>query len=90
MDLVAGVKTIFVLTQHTTKHGDPKIVDVCTFPLTGQGVVDRVYTNLAVLEFADEGLRLLELAPGVDFDFVQQRTGVPLIRGPQLSEVSSS
>jgi 3-oxoadipate CoA-transferase beta subunit len=90
MDLVAGVKTIFVLTQHTTKAGEPKIDDACSFPLTGQGVVDRIYTNLAVLEFAKEGLRLLELAPDVDFDFVQQRTGVKLIRGPQFSEVPSS
>jgi len=79
MDLVAGVKTIFVITQHTTKKGDPKIVSECTFPLTGKGVVDRIYTNLAVLDVTPDGLVVNEMAPGVDFDYLQEKTGATLI-----------
>lgn len=79
MDLVAGVKTIFVITQHCTKTGQPKIVDECTFPLTGKNVVNRIYTDLAVLAVSSAGMCLLELAPGVDFDYVQSRTGCELI-----------
>lgn len=83
MDLVAGVKSVFVITQHCTKHGDPKLVDSCTFPLTGKGVIDRVYTDLAVIDVTPDGFRVVELSPGIDFDFVQQRTGAPLL--PMLS-----
>ncbi len=80
MDLVAGVKTIFVITQHTTKHGEAKLLEHCSYPLTGQGVVSRIYTDLAVIEVTKRGLQLVELAPGVDFDYVQQRTGCELLR----------
>ncbi len=79
MDLVAGVKSIYVITTHTTKTGEPKLVDACTYPLTGLGVVNRVYTDLAVIDVTPEGFRLVELSPGVDFDYVQQRTGAPLL-----------
>jgi len=79
MDLVAGVKTIFVLTQHCTKHGDPKLVDACSYPLTGRQVVDRIYTDLAVIDVVPEGFQLVELSPGVDLDYVQERTGAPLL-----------
>ncbi|MBL4809438.1 MAG: CoA transferase subunit B [Phycisphaerales bacterium] len=79
MDLVAGVKSVFVITQHCTKHGDPKLVDTCTFPLTGQKVIDRIYTDLAVIDVTSEGFRVVELSPGVDFEYVQQRTGAPLL-----------
>jgi 3-oxoadipate CoA-transferase beta subunit len=78
MDLVAGVKRIFVITQHVTKHGDPKIVEECTFPLTGKGVVERIYTNLAILDVKKEGLFVRELAPNVSFDHVQELTGAKL------------
>ena len=80
MDLVAGVKSIFVITQHTTKEGEPKLVGSCTFPLTGLGVVRRVYTDLAVIDITANGFELVELCPGVDFEYVQERTGAPLIR----------
>jgi len=80
MDLVAGVKAIFVMTQHTTKDGEPKLVERCTYPLTGCGVVNRVYTDLAVIDVTPRGFRLVELGPGLDFDFVQARTGAPLLR----------
>ena len=78
MDLVAGVKTIFVITQHTTKTGDPKILNECTYPLTGQAVVDRIYTDLAVIDVTDGGLVVTEMAPGVTLNFLQARTGACL------------
>jgi 3-oxoadipate CoA-transferase beta subunit len=84
MDLVAGVNTIFVIAEHTTKTGEPKIVAACTYPLTGKGVVDRIYTNLAIIDVTGDGLIVRELAPGIDFDFVQERTGAQLIDGRHL------
>ncbi len=74
MDLVAGVETIFVITKHVTKTGAPKLVRRCTYPLTGCGVVKRVYTDLAVLEVTPGGFRLVELAPGVSVDEVRSKT----------------
>ncbi len=78
MDLVAGVKTVYVITQHTTRDGDAKLVESCTFPLTGVGVVDRIYTDLAVIDVVDAGFQVVELSPGVSFDYVQERTGAEL------------
>lgn len=78
MDLVAGIKTIYVITQHTTKDGEYKIVQNCTYPLTGVKVVNRVYTDLAIIDVKPDGLFVKELAPGVSFDYLQQRTGAPL------------
>lgn len=80
MDLVAGVKRVFVMTTHVTKEGAPKLVERCTYPLTGRGVVTRVYSDLAVIDVTPRGFRLVELAPGVGFDFVQERTGAPILR----------
>lgn len=90
MDLVAGVKTIFVITQHTTKNGEPKLVEHCSYPLTGRQVVDRIYTDLAVIAVTAKGLQVLELAPGIDFDYVQQRTGCELLLSEQASQASAS
>lgn len=78
MDLVAGVKRIFVITQHVTKYGEPKIIEECTFPLTGKQVVERIYTNLAILDVKSEGLFVRELAPNVDLDYLQTQTGAKL------------
>ena len=78
MDLVAGVKRIFVITQHVTKKGDPKIVEECTFPLTGKGVVERIYTNLAILDVKKDGLFIKEMAPNVTFNYLQELTGTKL------------
>ena len=80
MDLVAGVKTIFVITKHLTKNGDPKIVEKCAYPLTGKQVVDRIYTNFAIIDVTEDGLFVKEMAPGVDFDFLQKHTGAKLNR----------
>lgn len=81
MDLVAGARTVHVLTQHTTKTGDPKILDQCTYPLTGRQCVDRIYTDLAVIDVTAEGLVVINLAPGVTFADVERRTGARLIAG---------
>jgi 3-oxoadipate CoA-transferase beta subunit len=78
MDLVEGVKTIYIITSHTTKTGEPKIVKECTYPLTGKGVVDRVYTNLAVVEIKPGGLFVREMAPGVTPEYLQNVTAAPL------------
>lgn len=80
MDLVAGVKSVYVITQHTTKSGEPKLVERCTYPLTGRGVVNRVYTELVVIDVTPHGFSLVELSPGVSFEYVQERTGAPILR----------
>ncbi len=79
MDLVQGVKQIYVITQHETKHGEPKLVERCSMPLTGPGVVSRIYTNLAVIEVTSDGFQLVELAPGVSFEDVERKTGAQIL-----------
>jgi 3-oxoadipate CoA-transferase beta subunit len=82
MDLVAGVKTIYVITQHTTRTGEPKLVDSCTYPLTSPGVVDRIYTDLAVIDIVDGVFQVVELSPGLDFDYVRERTAGEILPVP--------
>lgn len=74
MDLVAGAKRIVVMMEHATKSGEPKIRRACSLPLTGRRVVNRVITDLCVLDITASGLRLIELAPGVTLADVQART----------------
>jgi 3-oxoacid CoA-transferase B subunit len=76
MDLVAGVKKIIVVMEHTSKHGDPKFIPECTLPLTGQNVVDMIITDLAVFQRPDHDspFKLVELAPGVTADEVAAKT----------------
>jgi len=78
MDLVAGVKRILVITQHVTKKGYPKIIDECTFPLTGKGIVETIYTDLAIIDIKKDGLYVREMAPNVDFEYLQSKTGTKL------------
>jgi 3-oxoadipate CoA-transferase beta subunit len=87
MDLVAGVKKIFVMTEHTTKAGEPKIVAKCTFPLTGKACVDRIYTNLAIIDVTPDGLVVTDLAPAVAFQIVQEKTGSPLLDGTRARQL---
>jgi 3-oxoacid CoA-transferase subunit B len=76
MDLVAGVKKIIVVMDHTAKDGSPKFIPACTLPLTGKGVVDMIVTDLAVFQRADHAspFRLAELAPGVTADEIAAKT----------------
>jgi 3-oxoacid CoA-transferase subunit B len=76
MDLVAGARRIWVAMEHTDRKGDPKILKECSFYLTGRGVVDRVYTNLGVFDL-ENGLTLVECAPGVTVDYIAERTDAP-------------
>lgn len=78
MDLVAGAKDIFVITQHCTKDGSPKLLKECTYPLTGPNVVKRIYTELAVIDVTASGLAAVELAPDVSFEYVEERTDCSL------------
>ncbi|PLZ00213.1 succinyl-CoA--3-ketoacid-CoA transferase [Burkholderia sp. WAC0059] len=78
MDLVAGVGRVVVLMEHVAKGDQHKILDACTLPLTGVGVVDLVITDLGVIEVTPAGLKVIELAPGVAVDEIRAKTGAPL------------
>jgi len=79
MDLAIGAKQVFVMMEHLTKTGEPKIVESCSYPLTGIGCVDRIYTDLAVLDVTPEGLRVREMAPGLTFSDLQAVTAAALL-----------
>ncbi len=84
MDLVHGAKKVIVLMDHTAKGGAAKLLTQCDLPLTGRGVVHRVITDLCVLDTAGDHFDLVELAPGVTAEQVQNATGAPLSGGDQL------
>ena len=78
MDLVSGARRVIVLMEHVSRSGSPKLVAECDLPLTGRGVVDRVVTDLGVLDVAGDGFELVELAPGVTVEEIAERTGAPV------------
>jgi len=80
MDLAIGAKRTWVMMEHTTKSGESKLVERCTYPLTGLACVSRVYTDLAVIDVGPAGACVIEIAPGVSFDELQAVTGVTLHR----------
>ncbi|MCB1477194.1 MAG: succinyl-CoA--3-ketoacid-CoA transferase, partial [Rhodobiaceae bacterium] len=79
MDLVAGVKRVVVIMDHTDKAGNPKLLKKCTLPLTGTAVVDRIITNLGVFDVVKGGLKLVELAPDVSEAEVREKTEAALV-----------
>ena len=80
MDLAIGAKNTWVMMEHQTKTGDSKLVPALTYPVTGLACVSRVITDLAVIALADGRAHVLEIVDGLDFDTLQARTGVPLVR----------
>lgn len=83
MDLAVGARKLFVIMSHTTRQGEPKILEKCTYPLTGMGVVSRIFTDIAVLDVTPEGLRVAELFGDNTLEEVQALTGARLL--PPLS-----
>jgi 3-oxoadipate CoA-transferase beta subunit len=79
MDLAIGAKQVFVMMEHQTKTGESKVVERCTYPVTGLGCVSRIYTDLAVLDVTPEGLRVREMAPGLTLADLQAVTAAPLL-----------
>jgi 3-oxoadipate CoA-transferase beta subunit len=79
MDLAVGAKNVWVMMEHLTKGGESKIVPRCTYPLTGIGVVKRIYTDLAVIDVTSRGLQADRLVSGLAFEELQRLTGVPLL-----------
>ncbi len=84
MDLVAGAKRVVVVMDHCNKDGEPKVLKSCRLPLTGKRVVHRIITDLAVIDVTPEGLRLIEIAPGVSAREVQEKTEARLVAAPDL------
>ena len=82
MDLAIGARHVFVMMEHLTRDGQSKIVDRCTYPLTGIGCVERVYTDLATLDITDAGIVAHDLVEGLAFDELERLTGMPLLRSP--------
>jgi 3-oxoacid CoA-transferase subunit B len=87
MDLAAGARRVIVAMEHTTREGEPRILDECTYPLTATGVVDLIVTNLAVIEVTRESLILKETAPGISVADIEAATGSRLLRAADLKEI---
>jgi 3-oxoadipate CoA-transferase beta subunit len=78
MDLAMGAKNVFVMMEHLTKSGESKVVPTCTYPVTGLACVNRIYTDLAVIDVTPTGLRVIDIVDGLSFDELQRLSGVPM------------
>jgi 3-oxoacid CoA-transferase subunit B len=87
MDLVASARRVVVTMEHTTKTGEPKILRLCTLPITGLKVVNTIITELAVIAVTKEGLRLDEIAPGLSLDELRRVTEAELLVSPSLEVI---
>ncbi|MET0441910.1 MAG: 3-oxoacid CoA-transferase subunit B, partial [Casimicrobiaceae bacterium] len=81
MDLAIGAKNVYVMMEHLTKQGESKIVAHCTYPVTGLSCVNRIYTDLAVIDVTPSGLVAIDIVPGLSFDELARLTGVPMTNG---------
>jgi len=90
MDLVAGLRRVLVITDHVTRDGEHKLLQHCSYPLTGAGVVQRIYTDIAVIDVTPLGFVLREVAPGLSATQVQALTGAPLEVDPALCKIQAS
>jgi 3-oxoadipate CoA-transferase beta subunit len=88
MDLASGAREIWVLMDHTTKDGRPRIVEACSYPLTARKVVKRIYTNLAVIDVTPQGLVVREIVDGLDIGGLQRLTEPPLTAAPDLGTLA--
>ncbi|HVL75448.1 MAG TPA: CoA transferase subunit B [Noviherbaspirillum sp.] len=88
MDLAVGAKRVFVMMEHQTKSGESKIVERCSYPLTGVACVSRIYTDLAVIDVTADGLVVREMVEGLAFEELQRVTGVPLAYQPLTEEMA--
>jgi len=87
VDLVQGVKRVILLMEHTTREGDLRVLRECTLPLTGRGVIDRIITNMAVMDVVEDGLLLREIAPGLRVDDLQAVTDAALISASDIKTI---
>src|SRR5690606_37873682 len=88
MALAVGARQVYVTMEHVTRDGQPKIVERCTYPLTGEGVVDRIYTDLAVIDVTGKGLVVTSMVEGLTFDELQSMTGAPLALAETVTVLS--
>jgi 3-oxoacid CoA-transferase B subunit len=87
MDLVAGVKKVVVVMEHVAKDQTPKLMLQCTYPLTGAGVVNQVYTDLAIIDVTPAGFEVRAIIEGLSFEALQQKTGAPLKASAKLAVI---
>ncbi|AWB34484.1 3-oxoacid CoA-transferase subunit B [Orrella marina] len=90
MDLVAGARRLYVTMEHVTKKGEPKIVEKCSYPLTGSGVVDRIYTDLAIIQFEQGAMHVIAMVAGLEFAQLQSMTAAKLILHRDCATLSTN